>query len=88
MHSNADMLTDATLLLVALGLVVGGSVFVVAAYRRWAWLVDPPTRFAWLGGHFLIRYLIGKRAMRYVVYALGVGNIALGLYGILSILLF
>jgi hypothetical protein len=51
-------------------------------------LVDPPTRFAWLGGHFLIRHLIGKRAMRYAVYALGVGNIALGLYGILSILLF
>lgn len=82
------MLTDATLLLVALGLVIGGSVFVVAAYRRWAWLADPPTRCAWLGGHFLIRYLIGKRAMSYALYALGVGNIALGLYGILSVLLF
>jgi len=88
MHSNADMLTEATLLLVALGLVVGGSVFVVAAYRRWAWLVDPPTRFAWLGGHFLIRRLIGKR--RCVMWSTpsASATIAIGLYGILSILLF
>jgi hypothetical protein len=52
-------------------LLVLGVIFVIGAYRRWTWLVDPPIEWSVIYSQAAIRRRCGKTFTVYFTYFLG-----------------
>ena len=51
--------------------LVVGIVFIVGAYRRWRWLVDPPVEWSLFYSQAQLRRLFGKTVTVYATYFIG-----------------
>lgn len=57
-----------------------GVFFILGAYSRWKWLVDPPTGGAWIFySQSAIKMLFGAKATLYWTYGCGLFALAAGL---------
>jgi len=63
-----------------------GVMLIVGAYRRWRWLVDPPTDLAPYYSQALLKRILGVRGVVVFTYLLGFTFVALSLYGFLRVL--
>jgi hypothetical protein len=59
-----------------------GLLLISGAYRRWRWLVDPPTELWPFYSQSLIKKLFGKHAVVYFTYLVGFGIIVISIMGI------
>ncbi|MGC2441896.1 hypothetical protein [Candidatus Binatus sp.] len=55
-----------------------GILFVIGAYRRWRWLVDPPIELSLYYSQAAMRHRFGETFTLYFTYSLGVFFVILG----------
>jgi hypothetical protein len=55
-----------------------GILFIIGAYRRWRWLVDPPIEWSLFYSQAAIRHRFGKTFTLYFTYCLGVFFVIFG----------
>lgn len=55
-----------------------GAIFIVGAFRRWKWLVDPPLTWAPYYSQAMLKEAFGRTALVYFTYFLGLVFFAFG----------
>jgi len=60
-----------------------GAALIVGAYRRWKWLIDPPTEWAWFYSQSWVKKSFGQKTLLVYTYIIGCMIFFLGVAGII-----
>ena len=53
------------------GFALVGILLLVGAYRKWSWLIDPPTDYWFFYSQSLVKLIVGRAGLIWFTYLLG-----------------
>ena len=62
-----------------------GLLLLVGAYRKWDWLIDPPTEYWFIYSQSLVKLILGKTGVIWFTYLLACLHLASGILVLLEI---
>lgn len=64
---------------------LAGWLLVIGTYKRWEWLIDPPTKYWMVYSQSAIKRVFGRRTVVIFTYSLAVALIVVGMFSLIQI---